>query len=194
KAKDLSKIENLLAQEGVSGIDFLIGIIPGGGLSWGQDAYLKHWPAKNFAILADKFIENYQAKIIIMGDFKEAGIAKDVLGHMRHKAIDFSGRTSIAELSALISKMNLVIANDGGPLHMANALGLKTVSIFGPVDDKVYGPYPRGAKHLVVKNDIYCRPCYKNFRYPECNNNHKCLEDITVDEVYEGVNNLISVA
>jgi lipopolysaccharide heptosyltransferase II len=189
---DLSKVENLLVQQGIVGTDLLIGLIPGAGRSWGKDAYLKHWPANNFSLLADKLVENYKAKIIIIGDFKEVGITKEVISGMSHKAIDFSGETTIGELSALISKMKLVVANDGGPLHMAAALGLKTLSMFGPVDDKIYGPYPPEAKHIVIKNDISCRPCYKNFRYPVCNNNHKCLEDITVDQVYEGVKNLLS--
>ncbi len=189
--KDELKVDNLLAQQGASSTELLIGIIPGAGRSWGKDAYLKHWPAKNFALLADKLIENYPAKIIIMGDFKETDIAKEVISSMRHKAIDLSGKTSIGELSALIGKMSLVIANDGGPLHMAVALGLKTLSIFGPVDDLVYGPFPPYAKHVVVTKDIYCRPCYKNFRYPVCNNDHRCLEEITVGEVYEQLGRLI---
>ena len=74
---------------------------------------------------------------------------------------------------------------------MAVALGVSTVSIFGPVDEKVYGPYPQNEKHIVVKKDMFCRPCYKNFRFNGCSNNKKCLRCISVDEVYEGAKRLL---
>ncbi|MCX5667111.1 MAG: glycosyltransferase family 9 protein [Candidatus Omnitrophica bacterium] len=101
--------------------------------------------------------------------------------------VNLTGRLSLKELAAIISELKLLICNDGGPLHMAVALGVKTVSIFGPVDEKVYGPYPPGAKHIVVKKDLPCRPCYRDFRFTGCSNNHRCLEDITVNEVYDSV-------
>ena len=89
-------------------------------------------------------------------------------------------------------KMRLVVTNDGGPLHMASALGVKTVSIFGPVDEKVYGPYPPSDKHIVITNkNITCRPCYKNFRFWGCPNNLSCVKDITVDEVFTAVRSLL---
>lgn len=74
---------------------------------------------------------------------------------------------------------------------MAVALGVSTVSIFGPVDERVYGPYPPSEKHLVVKKDLPCRPCYENFRFKGCFNNKRCLEDIDVDEVYGKVRSLL---
>ena len=74
---------------------------------------------------------------------------------------------------------------------MAVALGVKTVSMFGPVDEKVYGPYPSNEKHAVIKKDLPCRPCYKAFKFTGCSNNRKCLKDITVDEVYGQVKGLL---
>ena len=106
--------------------------------------------------------------------------------------VNLTGRLSLKELTAIISELKLLICNDGGPLHMAVALGVKTVSIFGPVDERVYGPYPPGAKHIVVKKDLPCRPCYKDFRFTGCSNNRKCLGDISVDEVHEKVKSLMS--
>ena len=69
---------------------------------------------------------------------------------------------------------------------MACALGVKTVSIFGPVDEKVYGPYrPEGA-HTVKTADVTCRPCYKFFRYEECDK-RVCLEYLKPDDIVEAV-------
>jgi len=69
---------------------------------------------------------------------------------------------------------------------MAAALGVNTVSLFGPVDEKVYGPYPPSDRHVVLTGDAECRPCYKNFRYKECDD-RICLDSIEPAEVLEAV-------
>jgi lipopolysaccharide heptosyltransferase II len=193
KEEDRENVAGALARQGITEADFLVGVIPGAGRSWGKDAPLKHWPAQNFAGLADKIVENYNAKIIIMGDFSEAPIAKAMIANMRNQALDFTGKTTLGELAALLARMNLVVANDGGPLHMAVALGVKTVSVFGPVDDRVYGPYPAdNLRHIVLKKDLACRPCYRNFRLEKCLNNRQCLEGITVDRAYSAAASLLA--
>lgn len=191
KEEDKKRIAEILSKKGISSADFLLGIIPGAGGSWGKDAYLKHWKPEKFARLADKLVENYKAKVIIMGDFLEKNLVQAVTDNMRNKAIDLSGMTTIGELAALLSRMRLVVTNDGGPLHMAVALGVKTISIFGMVDETVYGPYPKDSNHIVIKRDMPCRPCYRNFRLLRCLNNRRCIEDIAVDEVYSAAQRLI---
>jgi ADP-heptose:LPS heptosyltransferase len=185
--KDQWYTDELLKSKDLKDSSILIGLVPGAGRSWGMNAPFKHWSAENFARLADKLIEKYEAKIIIMGDFFEVGLAKTLVSNMHYKAFDFSGKTTIGQLAALLSKMKLVITNDGGPLHMASALGTKTVSIFGPVDEMVYGPYPPDEKHIVVKKELSCRPCYRNFRMPCCEYKRRCISLIEVDEVFDAV-------
>jgi lipopolysaccharide heptosyltransferase II len=190
KKEDVKQSEEILNKAGISKNDFLVGIIPGAGRSWGKDAYIKHWPAKNFAALADKIIENYQAKIIIMGDFSEIEIAQKIMNSMKYAAVDLSGKTTLGELAALISKTKMLITNDGGPLHMAVALGIKTISFFGPVDEKVYGPYPPSNHHIVLKKDMPCRPCYRNFKLPLCSRNRECINSISIEEAFAVVRSL----
>lgn len=183
KNEDRKRAEEMLRGAGITESDFLVGIIPGAGASWGGDAYLKHWPPEKFALLADKVIESYQAKIIILGDFLEKEIAQTITKGMKNKAVDFSGMTTIGELAVLLSKMKMLITNDGGPLHMAVALGIRTVSFFGPVDPKVYGPYPPDEKrHIVLRRNLECSPCYRNFRLNACLKNKECLEGINVED------------
>ncbi len=185
------KIEEALNKEGVKPEELLVGLIPGAGRSWGKDAYLKHWSPEKFSQLGDKIVENYKAKIIIMGDFCEQEIALKVKKAMHYQATDFSGRTDLSELAALISKMRLIVTNDGGPLHMANALGIKTISVFGPVDDLIYGPYPVSQDNIVIKTDLSCRPCYQNFRLSDCKRGRECLASISVEEVFRAVRRLL---
>jgi lipopolysaccharide heptosyltransferase II len=192
KKNDIERVEDILKENNIGNQDLLVGIVPGAGHSWGREAYFKHWPPEYFAQVADKLVENYQAKIIILGDFSEKVLAESVVKNMHCEAIDFSGRTTIGELAALLNKMKIVITNDGGPLHMAVALGVKTVSIFGPVDELVYGPYPPSDRDIVVSNqDVTCRPCYKNFRFTGCISNRRCIEDISTEEVYSAARSLI---
>ena len=189
--EDQASVRDILNKEGIGAQDKIVVIAPGAGKSWGKDAHLKHWPQQNYSELADKVIENYAAKIIMVGDYSEKDIIKNVISGMHHTALDLCGRTSVGELAALLSAANLLITNDGGPLHMAVAVGARTVSIFGPVDDLVYGPYPLDDKHKVAKNTISCRPCYRDFRMFACNNEQKCIHGLSVEGVFNLVKELI---
>ena len=188
--EQIEKAQVTLNSLGVTEKDSTIGIAAGAGASWGKDAGLKRWPAVKFAQLADKVIDNFNAKIILLGDEQEEDIADTIISNMRNKPLDLTGKTSLEELIALMSLLNIIVANDGGMLHMAVALGVKTVSIFGPVDEAVYGPYPPSPDHIVIKNAVKCRPCYQDFRMPACANNRECLNSLTVEEVYSGVKKL----
>ena len=188
---DVEQANRLLEQKGIKDGELLVGVIPGAGRSWGKQASFKHWLPERFAELSDKIVEKYKAKIIMMGDVFEKELSQSVLSHMHQKAIDLTGSTSIGVLAALLKRMKLVITNDGGPLHMAVAVGTKTVSIFGPVSEAVYGPYPYSDKHIVVKADIGCRPCYKDFRIPPCESERICMQGIDTDKVFSAVEKLL---
>lgn len=190
-AQDSQWADKILSGCGVTNNDQLIGIICGCGASWGVDADCRRWDRRKFATLADKLIENYNARIIFLGDKKESTLASGARQVMKGPSIDLSGVTTVGQMAAIINKCRVVITNDGGPLHVAVALGVNTVSIFGPVDENVYGPYPKSDKHIVVsKKDVKCRPCYKKFKYNKCDN-RICLDLITVDEVYAAVDGIL---
>ena len=191
KDRDVKYIGQILEKAGISEQDLIIAIVPAGGRSWGRDAALKHWAPEKFAGLADYLIENHKAKIIIVGDFSEKEISETMAKAMKQACLDLTGKTSAGELAALLEKSKIVIANDGGPLHMAVALGKKTVSFFGPVDPVVYGPYPASANHIVLKGSLKCMPCYADFRLSPCLRNKECLEMIDVNEAKDAVNRLL---
>jgi len=167
----------------------LIAVIPGGGASWGKAAKYKRWSATKYAQLIDKIIENFDAAIILLGDSKEKELCLEVasLAHFPlHLAV---GETSVLGLAALLIHCKGAIVNDGGPLHVAVAAGVKTVSIFGPVDPLVYGPYPL-ANHTVVQKQLPCQPCYRRFRMAHCEH-ISCLGELSVEEVYRKVKNIL---
>ena len=190
--ENLNWAERFLKDNGISKDSFLIGLIPGCGASWGADARYRRWDKKNFAALAGRLIERYNAKIVLLGNEKETQLCEDVEALIRGEVINACGRTSVGEFLGILSKCSMVITNDGGPLHMAVGLNIRTVSIFGPVDEKVYGPYPPGDRHIVIsKKNVSCRPCYKKFKYSKCDN-RLCLDSITADEVFKAVEKMVN--
>ena len=189
--EDKRYVEDVFTYQNIGHQNPVIVIAPGGGASWGVDAKLKRWPEENFILLVDKLVEKYKATVIIVGDLNE----KDLLINLKtdKNIINLTGQTSLGQLAAVINKSDLFIGNDGGPLHIAVALGKKTVSFFGPVDPKVYGPYPaEESRHIVFKKTLKCSPCYRKFRLNPCQRNRECLERINVDEVIDGVGRLLT--
>jgi len=188
-----NKAEAFLKEQGIDSKDLIITIAPCGGASWGRDSFRKHWSKSKFAELADRLVDKYQARIILAGAGNEKAAIEEVESLMQKgciKAIDFP----LMDFLALLERSAMLVANDGGPIHMGVFAGVKTVSIFGPVSEVVYGPYPQDSqRHLVVKKDLPCRPCYKKFRLPECPYQLKCLNDITVDEVFNSVKGLLKL-
>lgn len=152
-------------------------LVPGGGSSWGPEAPAKRWPAEKYAELADLLIEKHKATIILSGDRGDLSICDRVREKMSGEALSICGLSTIKQFGALTRRCDLTITNYGGPLHIAVAAGAKTCSIFGPVDERVYGPYPRG-EHIVVHHEIMCRPCYRRFRKASCEH-LSCLNQIT---------------
>ncbi|MDD4900271.1 MAG: glycosyltransferase family 9 protein, partial [Candidatus Omnitrophica bacterium] len=188
-----AKIKTILEQNAVNERTLLIAFAPGAGASWGEQANLKHWPVQNYARLADSLIERLNAKIMLLGDATEGQIAQAITSAMRHKAVDLVGMTSLSEFAAAIDCAQALVTNDGGPLHIAVALGKKTLSFFGPVDPKVYGPFSRDkAKHIVLRSSLECSPCYKNFSLTPCEKKRECLVKINVPEALEAAIKLLS--
>ena len=185
------RARNVLAGSGIEENDLVIGIAPGAGGSWGKNAASKHWSVFKFAEVANRLVDELKAKVIILGDEPERKIAEAMIHLMRNKPIDLVGKTGLDILPGLIKNCRLLITNDGGPMHMAVALGVKTVSIFGPVDDAVYGPYPKDRNHVVLKWDGDCRPCYNNFKLPICDKDKECLKQISVGAVFDAAASLL---
>ena len=186
-AANLMKAKNILSLAYVEEGDLLVGIAPGAGGSWGKDAVYRHWPALKFAQVADELIDKFKVKIVLIGDEADAPIADVVINAMRNKAINLVGKVNLEVLPAIIKNFRIFISNDGGPMHMAVALGVNTVSVMGPASENVYGPYPMDENHVVLRWSGECRPCYKNFKLPVCDRDRECLRSVGVEDVFAAV-------
>ncbi|MFA6637219.1 MAG: glycosyltransferase family 9 protein [Candidatus Omnitrophota bacterium] len=184
--------DDYVARKGLKGRSFTA-VVPGGGASWGKHASRKRWHAEGFARVAET-LEERGIRTVILGDGSEKPLCDYVVSEMGISPAAVENSLSLKEYMGILSRAEAVLCNDGGPLHIAVALGIKTLSIFGPVDDKVYGPYPRSERHKVIKvSGLPCRPCYDRFKLPECGNEHRCITDIGAEKVAEACLELLRI-
>jgi len=174
----------------------IIGIAPAGGRSWGKEAPRKHWKTEHYADLINRLVAIGSISVVLLGSEEERSAAGAVFQGVvrKDKIMNLTGALSLEELMAFLSECRLLVANDGGPLHLAVFLGVPTVSLFGPTDERVYGPYhteENRGKHAVITKETGCRPCYTAFRMKECTEHYRCLEGITPEEVFAAVKKML---
>ena len=121
-----------------------------------QDTY-KMWPVDNFVKLAKRLNKEFQKiKFVMLGSTKyEQNLTKEFTLEFGKSdlIIDLCGGSSIQELPGILNDLDLLITNDTGTLHLAVALQKRTVSLFGPTDSKVFGPYQDSQLHEVIQVD-----------------------------------------
>lgn len=185
--KDIAYIDKYLKEAGVNEQDILIGIAPGGGASFGaKNQDRRRWMPERFRELAERIMERCHAKVILIwGGYEEEQLAIDISRGLHIKPL-LAPKTTIMEMAALMKRCKIVVCNDSGLLHVAVSQNVPTISMFGPANENVYGPYPKSSKNIVLTSSAECRPCYNKFKLPECKT-RKCLDDISVDKVFEAI-------
>jgi heptosyltransferase-2 len=98
---------------------------------------------------------------------------------MKIPAVNLCGKTSLRQAMSIIERCHLFVTNDSGLMHVAAALDVPLVAIFGSTNPLTTGP--KGSKSRIVRVPMDCSPCLK----PQCPEDHRCMEAITVDQVYE---------
>jgi len=147
----------------------------------------RRWDLDNFATLILKICEEFpEHKIILIGAKNETGYVNRLSSQLSAKenVVNSSGKLSIEELLILIDNSDLMITNDTGPMHIAFALKVKTVALFGPCSPQQYGGI--GNTVTIYKN-TYCSPCVHEFLIPPCNGDNQCMKKIKVGEVLNNV-------
>jgi ADP-heptose:LPS heptosyltransferase len=152
---------------------------------------LRRWPMKNYGELAQKLLRNPSVYIVVTGsqsERKDAVMFCDALRNRR--CINLAGETSFRELIDLYALADLLVSNDSGPPNVAALTNIKVLVFFGPESPACYKPL--GEHVEVLYADLLCSPCVSayNHRKSPCRDN-KCLQVITVDEVYEKISSLI---
>lgn len=145
------------------------------------------WEISGFAAVADILIDDYKMAVIILGGPGEEEIVNKMMTLMKNKAISATG-IRLVETVALIKRAQVFIGNSTGPMHIAAALKVPAVAIFGnvhPLDCfQKWGPY--GTRSVVAHKDVDCKNCQP----AECSD-YRCMQEIEVEDVIEAVKRLI---
>jgi heptosyltransferase II len=170
----------LLAAEGIPRGSRFIVLNP--GAAYGS---AKRWHEDRFADVADRLATELGVQVAIIGSEAERPIADQIRDRLKMEAAVLSGKTSLEMLIGVLAESSLMITNDSGPMHIAAALGVPTVAIFGSTDEKATGPY--GPRTRIVKHAVDCSPCLLR----ECPIDHRCMNLVTVDDVCRAARELI---
>jgi heptosyltransferase-2 len=149
-----------------------IGVSPGAAYGGA-----KRWIPERFAAAARSLADELGANIAIFGSPAEAELCETIAAQAGAGAHSLAGKTSLAEYIELAATCSVYLTNDSGPMHVAAALGLPTVAVFGATDHIATGPSASWAK--VVRRQVECSPCMLR----ECPIDHRCMTAVTTIEV-----------
>jgi lipopolysaccharide heptosyltransferase II len=141
----------------------------------------KNWFVEGYIQLVQRIMATTDFKVALIGDRSQAADAQKISDNVKSKEmINLVGKTSLAELTAVLKHATAAIGPDSGPGHLAAAVGTPYVALFGPTSPKRTAPY--GCEHLVVQASLNCIPCYKK-QCPE--HTKQCMHAICADDIME---------
>jgi heptosyltransferase II len=169
---DMESAANLLCAAGIDNREMIVGINP--GAFYGP---AKRWFPERYAAVADSLAKQHNARIVLFGSASDVSVVKEVAAKMTCRPVILTGRTTLGELMALIKRCRLLITNDSGPMHLAAALDVPQLAIFGSTSEIATGPLSRNA--IVIKHSVDCNPCFLR----ECPVDFRCMKGVTVERV-----------
>ena len=148
----------------------------GAGASYGS---AKCWPPERFADFVNRYRRHTDSDVILFGTAAEQHVSDMIATGITGPVISLVGKTAIADLPALLSRCQLFVGNDSGAMHVAAAVGLPVVAIFGPTDP--HGTAPITPQCTVVQEKPYCSPCFLR----RCPIDHRCMTRVKPEAVEE---------
>jgi heptosyltransferase-2 len=140
----------------------------------------KLWKAEYFAELADRFIDDLGATVLLSAAPRERMIVESIQRRMKHAAVDLSNKgMNLGSLKEIVRRCDLMVTNDTGPRHIAAAMGIPVVTIFGPTHPEWTEIYYPKERQVAVK--VFCGPCQKKV----CPLDHRCMTRVTPAMVWD---------
>ena len=158
----------------------VVGVSP--GAAYGS---AKRWLPERFAEAASRVAKELGASVAIFGSEAERAVCEAVASSTRVRVKNFAGETTLAEFIELAAACRVYLTNDSGPMHIASALGVPTVAVFGATNDLTTGP--TGPRSRVVREQVECSPCLKR----ECPIDHRCMTRVEAAQVADAALELL---
>src|SRR5271170_7051078 len=163
-SEQLVAAEKKLISAGSS--ESILRIAVGAGASYGS---AKCWPPEHFAAALNHLQTHSDADVILFGTPAEVAVSAAIASKLSKPPINLTGQTNIAELPALFARCQIFLGNDSGAMHVAAAVGLPVVAVFGPTDP--FGTAPVTPRCTIVQEKPYCSPCFLR----RCPTDHRCM-------------------
>jgi heptosyltransferase-2 len=175
-----TRINSLIKKYGYEGRPLVV-LAP--GATYGS---AKMWPGKRYGLLAKAMARRWGAALVVLGSDREKEVGESIVEIVgKDAAMNLCGATGLLEAAAWIRRASLFISNDSGLMHVAAALSRPQLAIFGPTDRTTTGPL--NSKAEMIYHETSCAPCLK----VHCPLDHRCMESITVDEVFEAARRML---
>lgn len=142
----------------------------------------KQWPAEHYIDLARDFVRQEAGPIVVFGGPGEESLGRRLREALGDACIDLSGKLTLQEVAACLARCSLLVCNDSGLLHVAEAVGTPVLALFGPTSREL-GFFPRLGDSHVIEHALPCRPCSRNGSAPCRMPENWCLTRSTPDLV-----------
>ncbi|MBI4467993.1 MAG: lipopolysaccharide heptosyltransferase II [Acidobacteria bacterium] len=182
KASQQSAASELLERMGLAATGGFFVINPGA-----TNSRAKQWLPDRFAAVADRIFDETGMMAVIVGTAGDRCAADAVLERALRPIIDLTGRTGLGELIGVVSLARLLITNDTGTSHLGGALGIPTLTIFGPTQSFATRPFAEQA--VVIEKPVSCAPCMLR----DCPIDHRCMTGVQVDDVLEAARSVLQI-
>ena len=167
-------VDNLLDRLEIDASRPLIAIHPGSPIA------LKRWRSERFAAVADWLIAQQSSQILLVGVQTENRVIASIQKQMSGESISVAGQTTLSQLAEILRRCDLFIGNDSGPMHLAAAVGTRTIGLYGPTDPERFGPV--GSHSQTIRRKPDCPPCMGN----SCKfGGEGCMKEIEVADVIQ---------
>jgi len=134
----------------------------------------KRWPVENFVAVAQHFIATRKAKIVLLGAPVDVPVAEEFARQLP-QVENRVGKTTLDEFMAALVTARLVLCNDSGAMHVASALGVPTLAVFGSTEQQLTGPM--GPRSRILRHHVPCSPCFLR----ECPLDFACMKGVTAE-------------
>jgi heptosyltransferase-2 len=166
------RAQELLSRHGIDASTTIVGLAPGAAYG-----HAKRWPTRRVAELAGRLGERGATSLLVgAGDDRDAGREIESGLPATARVVNLIGRTDLRLLTGVLERCLTFVSNDSGAMHLAAAVGVPVVAIFGPTDERVTAPL---GDHDVILEKVFCRPCMLR----DCPIDHRCMKRISVDRV-----------
>ncbi len=188
-AEDEAFAEQIFQQAGIAAAETLIALCPAGGTS-----PLKQWPVGRFVELGRRLPAEHGARLVFVGGPGEEALGAELERRLNARSVNLIGKTTLRQLAAVLRRCSLYVGNDTGPMHVAAAMGVPVVALFGSSCRHRFHPWSEN--HQVVANELPCSPCASEPHRDRCvvciYDHPRCMYELPIAHVEETVGLMLS--